>query len=39
MKIRREDNDKLRMVNEKLNKDNTILKKRLTSIEEKSMNI
>lgn len=39
MKLRSEDNDKLRMVNEKLNKDNTILKKRLTSIEEKSMNI
>ena len=27
------------MVNEKINKDNTIFKKRLTSIEEKSMNI
>ena len=39
MKLRNEDNDKLRMVNEKLNKDNTILKKRPTSIEEKSMNI
>ena len=32
-----EENDKLRMANEKLNKDNTILKKR--SIKEKSMHI
>ena len=37
MKKIREENDKLRMANEKIIKDNKILKKRLTSIEDKNM--
>ena len=39
MKRISEENDKLRLANEQLDNDNTILKKRLTSIEKKSMNI
>ena len=37
MKTIREDNDKLKMANEKVIKDKSILKKRLTSIEDKNM--